>query len=657
MSEINKVLKEFPEYWAEESLIKHKVINDLREYKIKLIEQLLNNDTISKSYSIKTNKGLVIKIEDLISMLRYKKYWEDSYTKYSTQIGLSSNGKYLSYNSDIVLDFPYKDCVLEGGMSSEDYGKKEIYYHEIIAREEIDIMLSPKVLTNVKKFTPSESYTPNNFDGTDNLLLKGNNLIALHSLKERYTKKVKLIYIDPPYNTGGDSFKYNDRFNHATWLTFMKNRLEVAKDLLANDGSIAISIDNNEIAYLLILMDEIFGRENRKNLITVKRGSVTGAKVINPGVVNVSEFVVIYSKDASLWQPNRVYASRSRDERYNQYILNYEKGHDKWEFTTVLEMFAHENGIKKSQLKKHFENLYEIKLEEFVYKNSDRIARFAALDESSRGKQAIEIKKQSLENPTIVYYLARENEKPLYIYKGNIILFVRDRMSNIDGKDTFSQPISDIWDDVLPNDLHNEGGVELRKGKKPEKLISRIIELCTNEKDLVLDFFAGSGTTASVALKKKRRFIAIEQLDYIEKLTTTRLINTIKGDNSGISKTFNWKGGGDFVYGELFPLNNSYVSLIQRIRTDEDLNRVIQAIKHSAFLNYKVELDRLTIEDSGFNLLSLEEKKKILIKSLDANQLYLSYSEIEDKQYEISEAVKLFNQSFYKGNLSEGEKL
>src|SRR5690606_28962187 len=205
--------------------------------------------------------GTVFKLDEFIGMLRYRNYWENSYTQYSNEIGLTSEGKYLRYNSDVVLDFPHKDCVLEGGMTKEDAGRNEIYYHKILAREEIDLLLSPKVLTNIKKYYENGEHKVLEFNDTDNLIIKGNNLVALHTLKERFAGKVKLIYIDPPYNTGNDSFNYNDKFNHASWLTFMKNRIEVAKEILSDEGSIWVTLDDVEVHYFKVLCDEIFGRE------------------------------------------------------------------------------------------------------------------------------------------------------------------------------------------------------------------------------------------------------------------------------------------------------------------------------------------------------------------------------------------------------------
>src|SRR5699024_10033066 len=278
LKQIKNELNQFSKYWEGDILLRNKVIEDLRKYDEKLIDSLLKNKIIKDTYAFALNEITVFKIDEFIEMLRYKNYWGNSYTKYTNKIGLTSEGKYLNYNSDVVLDFPHKDSVLEGGMSKEEIGKKEIYYHNILAKEEIDTLLATKVLSNIKKYDENGVHNIISFKDTDNLILKGNNLVALSILKEQYSGKVKLIYIDPPYNTGNDSFKYNDKFNKSTWLTFMKNRLEIAYDLLDENGSIYVQIDNNEAHSLKLLMDEIFGKNNfQREIIWVLKG-VSGYK-------------------------------------------------------------------------------------------------------------------------------------------------------------------------------------------------------------------------------------------------------------------------------------------------------------------------------------------------------------------------------------------
>ena len=389
---------------------------------------------------------------------------------------------------------------------------------------------------------------------TENMLIHGDNLLALKALEQDYAGKVKCIYIDPPYNTGNAFEHYDDGIEHSLWLNLMKPRLELLRTLLSDDGSIFISIDNNEIAYLQVLMDEIYGRNNRKNIIILKRGSVTGAKVINPGLVNISEFILVYTKNTDNWRPNRLLRKKERDERYGTYIENYEDGYSNWKFIPLLQAFAFKSGLNAKLLKKHLAEKYDTNLEKFVYENAHKIVQLATLDEKSISKTALELKILSESKRGEIFFLNREGKKPYYIHNGKLILFVKDRLSIIYGVINFSEPLTDIWDDVLPNDLHNEGGVDFRKGKKPEKLIQRCFELATNKGDLVLDSFLGSGTTAAVALKMKRRFIGIELGAHAVTHCLPRLERVVLNeDKSGISKSVNWQGGGGFKFYTLAP--------------------------------------------------------------------------------------------------------
>ncbi len=298
MQQIKDILKEFPQYWNGEELQRPIVIDDLKSYDALLISALLKNQKIRENYSVKAGDVVIFKVQEFIDILRYKDYWADSYTKYSNTIGLSSEGKYLQYNTDVVLDFPYKDCVLEGGMTKEDTGKEEVFYNEVIARDEIDTLLAPKAFVNVKKFDADGEHKVDTFSDDDNLIIKGNNLLGLTSLLKRYEGKIKCIYIDPPYNTRTDAntFSYNNRFNHSTWLTFMKNRLEQAKKLLKEDGVIFIDIDHYELFYLGVLADEVFGYENRLGVLAIVH-NLKGR--FNEFFSTAHENKIVYAKDAS----------------------------------------------------------------------------------------------------------------------------------------------------------------------------------------------------------------------------------------------------------------------------------------------------------------------------------------------------------------------
>lgn len=643
-----EVLKQDERFFtAEGELLRNAVYEAAMKMDAKLIKMLFENaDTKSRFFTDVDGISVFDKV-GFGWVINNRKFLPDSYTRYKNKIGLANgNGDFIATSNDVELVFPYKDCVLEGGQTKDDQKRSEIFYNKTLAPDEVDRLLYPKVFINAKRYTAEGNETVEKVSPTDNLVIKGNNLLTISSLLKKYEGLVKCIYIDVPYNTGNDSFGYNDKFNHSSWLTFMKNRLEIAYRLLCRNGTIAISVDNYEIAYLLVLLDEVFGKDNRKNIITVKRGSVTGAKVINPGVVNIVEYVVLYSKDTSAWKPNRVYAAKGYDERYGNIILNYQDHYSEWEFGTVLDEFAKSLGVKKSKLKAELGGDYEKALESFALSNAERIVQFATLDDNSISTEARAKKQESIDSNSIIFY-ERGEEKPYYIRNGKLILFAKDRLTNIDGKLSFSQPVSDIWDDVLPNDIHNEGGVEFKKGKKPEKLLGRIIELCTDPNDLIVDFFAGSGTTGAVAMKMNRRFILCEQMDYIEDAICTRLKNTISGDSRGVSAETGWQGGGSFVYCELAKLNQKYADRIQTATDDDTLVQVWTEMQKTGFISSNVNPKDVDTEADDFKALSLDDKKKLLMELLDLNQLYINYCDIDDETFAVSDADKAFTKSFY----------
>ncbi|WMV74959.1 DNA methyltransferase [Geobacillus thermodenitrificans] len=670
LKEIKHVLLSFPEYWEQDSLLKSKVIDDLRDYRKDLIEKLLDNEKIRNAYTIKISNNYIFRIDDLIDMLRYKSYWDNSYTKYSNEIGLTSEGRYLKYNTDVVVDFPHKDCVLQGGMTNEEVGKKEVFYHKILAKEEIDILLEPKVFINVKKYDVNGEHEVKEFHDSDNLIIKGNNLIALYCLKERFAGKVKLIYIDPPYNTGTDSFKYNDRFTHSTWLTFMKNRLEVSKEFLKDDGVIFIQINDVEMAYLKVLCDEIFGRENYLNTISVRTKSNAGAtgggedKRLKKNV----EYLLCYCKDYNSFKEfNKVY----KKVELMSYIKQMENEGKSWKYTSVFKDFGEKVYYKtikdgsgqdiniykrinfKTQSISSIAEEENISLEEAYRKYFDRI--FTTENSLSSIRTRVREATDNEDNLYSIEYIPvsgkNKGKVTELFYKGKnkrLVNFLKETAEIDENGKMYKKDIyGTLWDGINWNNISREGNVVLPNGKKPEELLKIIIEMATNSGDIVMDYFLGSGTTAAVAHKLGRQYIGIEQLNYGDEDSVARLKNVINGDGSGISSIVNWTGGGSFVYAELYELNQKYVKQIQNLTSEEEIENVIEDIKEKAFLDFKVDIEKITNENSDFASLSLEEKKNILIQVLDANQMYLSYSEIDDFQYEIPESVKQFNHSFY----------
>lgn len=620
INEINTVLNENPKYWDGQKLLKNKVIDDLKSYDESLISLLLENPIVKKQMTFMIKDETIFKIDELISILRFKSYWDDSYTKFTNEIGLSSENRFLKYNSDIVLDFPHKDCFLEGAMRSEDLGKDEVYYHEILAKEEIDTLLSPKVLSNIKKFENNhEDDNVVHFNSTDNLIIKGNNLIALYSLQEQFKGKIKLIYIDPPYNTGEDSFKYNDQFNHSTWLTFMKNRLEIAIKLLRNDGSIWINIDDGEVHYLKVLMDEIVGRNNF--------------------VANI------------VWQKRT-----SPDSR-----LPLGTAHD-----NILVFAKNQEAFKKTINKI---SLSGKRLSEFKNPDNDPNGPWVSVDMTGQVGHATASQFYTITSPIGKEFKPPSNRcwaisevEYLKLHSENRIWFGK----NGDARPRFKKYLheaegSTVWTwwsnaEVGHNQEAKKESINLLENSqdapfstpKPERLLKRIIEVASSPDDIVMDFFMGSGTTQAVSMKMGRQFIGIEQMDYINTVTIPRLQKVISGEQGGISKEVEWSGGGSFVYMELHELNNHFLKELIAASDTHQLKNMIKQITKSGHLNFKADIEKLNNLNNEFSNQSLEDQKNILIKVLDMNQLYLSYSEIDDSQYSIPLQVKKFNNSFYK---------
>src|SRR5699024_5914617 len=462
-------LSVFPEYWNEDILLKNKLIEDVRSYNENLIEALLSNELIRDTYSLQLSSGVVFKVEDFISMLRFKNYWDNSYTKYTNEIGLTSESKYLNYNTDVVLDFPHKDSVLEGGMTKEHIGKKEVYYHNILATEEIDTLFSPKILFNTKKFDQNGEHNVSEFKDKDNLIIKGNNLIALHTLKERYENKVKLIYINICYNTDNDSVKYNDRFSRYTSLTFMMNMIKVAKDLLATDGVIFIQCDNHQHSYLKVLLDNIFKEENFRNNIVWRK--VLSAKRQSSNLSNITEYILVYSKTEE-YEVNKIFL--------------------------------------KIKQEKDFKN--------YPYIEEETGRRYGSFDFTQKGQGNSRFFNGKLLSPPKNKHWIWDQERIDEGLAKGLIVFTKSGTPRVkrylDEKE--GNPLSDLWnDDDVKIISANDKQREVFDGQKPEGLLKRIIELATEEGDLVLDFFMGTGTTQAVAHKLNRQYIGVEQMNYI----------------------------------------------------------------------------------------------------------------------------------------------
>ncbi|EIN15377.1 Type III restriction modification system N6-adenine DNA methyltransferase subunit, Mod [Mycoplasmopsis agalactiae 14628] len=698
---VEKLLKTNERYVSgDNKLLKAIVYQDAIRMDEQLLDILLSNDLIKETFFKNVKNTLIFDKHKFTRFVESKEFLEDSYTSYINKIGLTSNGEFISNSNDVVLDFPFKDCYLQGGQDKNDQKRKEIFYNELIASDEVRQMLAPKVLGNAKRYTKTGVEEVNQFDENDNLIIKGNNLIALASLLKRYEGKVKCIYIDPPYNTGNDSFNYNDKFNHSSWLVFMKNRLELAKMLLRDDGLIFVQCDDNEQAYLKVLMDEIFSRENHYGtLIQLKKNTQNDSKTVQRN----HEYIHIYTKNS---QPlllkyentisKTVYKQQNGKMFYYGRDTGASSGHDKLiERKNLGYTIYYFEGIK-SNLEKHIQKLNSIQNSEYlefkIIENGEmfshaiaimdydvsKVQNTSTIDEIYKSDESlIEIGYIPIRPPLRIgnklgcwtWNIANfkdlwNNDEVIIKNNKNVIKkeFVdKDNVIEIGDRLLFTKtnilPIQSIlMENTIINTPNSQGTSHLNalfnekkfNNPKSEFLLYKIIEISTKPNDIVLDFFLGSGTTAAVAHKMNRRYIGIEQMDYIQDISVERLKKVIDGEQGGISKSVNWQGGGSFVYCELLENAQQLINNIQK----SDETSIIE-IKNKVFKDERIipylTASELEQTQKEFGNLSLEDKKKVLIKIIDKNKLYINYSEIDDENYNMNQNDKDFSDSFYKG--------
>lgn len=682
----------------------------------RIIGLLLDREETRKKFFLKVKDAYIFKSKEFKFFIEEHKVF-NSYTSYPNRIGLYDGKEFIMDRTEVVINFPFKDCILEGGQTTEEgidtyfeydekvtktqekqgweaetYNKKqdkrkEIFFNEILAQDEIDRLLDEKAFVNWRRYTKNgveeveEIKRDKNGLIRENLIIKGNNLLALESLKSQFKGQIKLIYIDPPYyfmdNKDQDSFRYNTNFKLSTWLTFMKNRLEIAKELLKDDGVIFVQIDDDGQAYLKVLMDEIFGQKNYLNTICVKMKNIAGAsgggedKKLKKNI----EFILLYCKDYQFVKSyNPVY---EYTEIYDL-VQYYRENNISWKYTSVLyyegdkeylcstvdgsgdeiKIYKRINPIFKSvsQIAKE-EGLSE---REVYYKYMDRIFTTAMPQSSIRERvlEVIEREEDRLELYSIEYIpKSGKNKGKIYeqFYKGKklrLVTWLRDVVEKKgdlyykkDLKGTF-------WDGINLNNLSKEGNVRFPNGKKPEQLIKDIMKLYVEKGDIVMDFFLGSGTTAAVAHKMNIQYIGIEQLDYGKEDAVTRLKNVINGDENGISKDedINWQGGGDFIYCELAKWNEKAKEEIMNCNSLEELKELFTSLCDKYYLDYNIKVNEFKnkiIEEEEFKKLPLEEQKKMFLTMLDLNQLYVQRTEMEDKKYGISEKDQRLTRMFY----------
>lgn len=665
---ILKVLKSCDRLWNEDKTeLNQTLLLDLVE-KIdeKVIDLLLQEEGLREKFFVKIKDVYVFKTNDFRFFMEENKV-DNSYTAYKNRIGLTDGKKFLKDTNDVVLDFPYKDCVLEGGQSTEEgtdtyfeydnkvtktnakkYGhkagqynqktakRKEVFFNSVLAHDEIDRLFDHKALTNWKRFTKDGEQKVKEIkrdeDGTikENLIIKGNNLLALHSLKKQFTGKVKLIYIDPPYNpeSVANTFTYNNNFNHSTWLTFIKNRADISKNILDDDGLYCIAIDHYEVFYAGVLLDELFGRENRIGIIAVETNP--GGRSDSSFFATSHEYFIVYAKNISLAKINNLNLT---EEQKKQYKLN--DNVSDYKLVPLRRTGSNSTPDKRPNL--NFPIFYnpennEISLEEkknfikIMPLGSDGVMRVWRWSKNKILKDIsdIEIKKSKDQYAVFVKDRVKEGKKPKTMWYGSKYdasshgtkLLQKFKLNN-----TFSYP-------------------------KPIHLLKDILQILTDKNDLVIDYHAGSGTTAHAVLELNkedggnRKFIMIEQMDYINTVTCPRVQKVMEKENID----------GSFIYFELAKWNETAKEKILACESLKELIKFFDEMYERYFLNYNLKIKEFrekVIKEEEFKNLSLDEQKKMFVAMLDNNQMYVNKTEMADKKLGIDKEDQKLTSQFY----------
>lgn len=639
-TELEKLLRMDSTYCTEDgTLLKNTIVEAALALRPDLIAKLLTHDGLKRNFFTEISGVMVFDKVKFQKFVMNKRFLPDSYTSFKNKVGLTNeDGEFLSESREIVLSWPYKDCILEGGQTKEDAKRNEVFWNEILAPDEINRLIEPKVLTNFKRFDSTGEHNVESISMDDNLIIKGNNLLALHSLKKKYAGKVKLIYIDPPYNTGSDSFGYNDKFNRSTWLTFMQNRLSIAKKLLKDDGVVCVQCSFHQFAYLRVLMDDLFEKHLCDFNIQVRHPdrALTGDKEFN----DIIEYVLIYSNNSDKRIP------------YKEELKTID------DYTLQIEIKDNVNpqvivcGDKKVEV--YTPEQYKIRTiapSQFGLKKMS--IRGFIREKNSSGRFFVKYIEPLTEFPSETLFKVPNMGDDIFDYR--YFYSAPDGKKNggyFQGMPTSSNVTKKQYANFYNfekeyNNVSGEGNVSFRNGKKLEALIAFLIDVFTNPKDIVLDYHLGCGATSAVAHKLQRRYIGMEQMDSQISLIKTRLQNVISGDSTGISQSVDWQGGGSFIYCELAKANQQFADEVEQVLTTDELVVIWKKMQETGFLSWKVNPQEIDISTEDFTQMSLEDQKRFLIECLDKNLLYIPYSEIDNAEFGISESDKIINNQFY----------
>lgn len=632
--ELEQLLRMNSRYCMDDgTLLKNRIVEDALSLNPLLVKLLLGNDKI-KAVFFQDVEGVVV-----FDKVKFQRFVSDtqflggSYTMFKNKIGLTDeNGRFISESREVVLSWPYKDCVLEGGQTKEEAKRNEVFWNETLAPDEVNRLTEPKVFSHFKRYDKDGEHEVEHLTNADNFIIKGNNLLALHSLKKKYAGKVKLIYIDPPYffrkSPSSDTFKYNSNFRLSTWLTFMRDRLECAKDLLQTSGTIWINMGDDGMHYLKMVADQVFGSEHFVG--TLPRRTRNGKSDVPFNFSQDFDWLLVYTNvdekksvmgrtvertyyetddfPGKPWRLADLTKQTTAKERGNSYFTMVDP-------KTGKEYPASEKRtwcVTKETFQYHYNRGYIVFPDDYDFLNiSKPYSRKFKYEDDANGKLSSVISDCQIQQFLKALLYDCKNET------GN------DEIDQLFGRDEFGYA-------------------------KPENLVKTIMEVTTCEGDLVMDFFSGSGTTAAVAHKMGRRYIGCEQIDNQIELNKKRLCQVIEGEQGGVSKAVGWQGGGSFVYCELAKANDRFADEIEQAETSEQLKDIWGRMKATDYLNYKVDIKEVDANAESFDGLSLEDQKRFLIECLDKNLLYVALSDIDSNEYGVTEEDRRLTREFYR---------
>jgi adenine-specific DNA-methyltransferase len=613
------------------TLIKAKIIEDALAVNPLLIGHLLSNNGLKKQFFDEVSGALVFDKVKFQHFVMNKSWLPDSYTSFKNKIGLTDEqGRFISESDEMVLAWPYKDCMLEGGQTKEDTQRNEVFWNVVLAPEEISRLTEPKVLTGFKRFDKDGEHSVEHLINDDNLLIKGNNLISLYSLKKRFPEGVKLIYIDPPYyfakNKAGDSFCYNSNFKLSTWLVFMRDRLKVAKDLLATDGVILCHIKEDGIHWLKVLMEEVFGAENFVETF-IWKNTDNPDSLSNKSRSSV-EYIICYEK---IKNTSMAYVGKET-ENGDGPILHTGNNIHELVFPKESIHFRIPDGTYPCGKPDRVELVTPVIVENGLNKNTVTLK-----GEFTWSQDTL---KENWKKGC--YFLVKSQKFSVRVQLPEGTTMAPEKFFD---EQYLSKAIGVGSNEDASTHLKNMG-IDF-SFSKPESVVAYFVRAITKEGDLVMDFFVGSGTTAAVAMKMNRKFIAVDQMDYIETETIKRLRKVIEGEQGGISQSVGWKGGGAFVYCELAKSNAKFADEIKKAQSLKQLEKIWEHMEKTGHISYRIDPKSIGLETDDFKVLTFDDQKKFLFECLDKNIMYVPFSDMESEEYAIGEEDKKLTNEFY----------